>query len=840
MTVSKAISWKETRILHWTLESDPDETMQWGRPSSSFYLPERAQDGSFRTNPDTLPARIGHTARLQKLGLSDSYWRLEKDRDVTQRSRSPTRSFSRHLPIKPGQSLDMALRRDKDFQFTSCQPVKQMAMAGPQRNENKAWMPYQQDERARLRQKCVEMDRDEALTKLQNWTIEKDGLRDQLKISQDRTMNDRVFQIQRVMDLQDTILKLDRESGDCRRKISIMKEDTLSLKEDNCTLRCMFDTSQEELKKLKAKCSSLSQLKTVAESGFSDNQRNLEAKTRELQSVEERKKQLEERNDALSKQVSSLREEAHTLQSSMFQLNQDKDILQRLLDDKEKIIGKQKLKVDKVEISTESLQQAVRGRDRELEAMRWNLTGVTDKLDTAAREKEAVLQANSQLSDNLEKAHLDHKALQFKMEESSQELENLHRKLQDYITETSSTDELLFSKDKVIERLQLTVQDLEASALSRQQAMSKGEQEMEAVRRKLTDAEKDLDKVTKEKESVEKALQQSMDGSNQEEEILKNKLQEIINESFRTNKLRASKEKVTGNQQLGVEELEASAKRLQQAIERGEKEMEAVQRNLTDTEENLDKAIKENESTQEANTQLRDNLDNAQLDIQALQRNVEESNQELEELRGKVQDYNVDKSCTEDRLSYKDKVIQSLQLVIQERETASKSLQQAVGRGEKDLEALRRKLTVTEADLDAVMKEKATLLKEHTFLRVDLDKAQLENHALQRKVDMSNQDVEDLQRELQSFNTDFSGLENWLYSSEEAIGRLELTFEELETSTTGLRKLVRVSSQEVEAEWRKTLGEEEELGVLGRGGSLAADGQKYDGRARACPVRLSL
>uniref|UniRef100_A0A0E9SF45 Uncharacterized protein n=1 Tax=Anguilla anguilla TaxID=7936 RepID=A0A0E9SF45_ANGAN len=41
----------------------------------------------------------------------------------------------------------------------------------------------------------------------------------------------------------------------------------------------------------------------------------------------------------------------------------------------------------------------------------------------------------------------------------------------------------------------------------------------------------------------------------------------------------------------------------------------------------------------EVNGQLRDNLNKAQLDIQALQSMIGESNQELEELRGKLRDY---------------------------------------------------------------------------------------------------------------------------------------------------------------------------------------------------------
>ncbi|KAJ8351950.1 hypothetical protein SKAU_G00234260 [Synaphobranchus kaupii] len=113
--------------------------------------------------------------------------------------------------------------------------------------------------------------------------------------------------------------------------------------------------------------------------------------------------------NSLSKQVSCLTEDAHSFQSAVFQLNQDKESQRKQLDDKEKTIVNLKLKVEKQGTSSESLQQVLRGRDQELEAMRRNLTEAMENLDTAMRENEAMLQANSQLRDNLDKAYLDHK-----------------------------------------------------------------------------------------------------------------------------------------------------------------------------------------------------------------------------------------------------------------------------------------------------------------------------------------------------------------------------------------------------------------------------------------------
>ncbi|KAG9348666.1 hypothetical protein JZ751_028983 [Albula glossodonta] len=851
--------------------SESEAEHQWERTNSAFYLPERPRES--RSRLETSPTRMSPSARLDRLSLTDRYWRQEKDQAYKQDtcSPSPTRSFNRHLPVKAERSLDtldLAQTRERDVSIASRQPpVKRVDVTLLDRKENKPRMSIQQEgERVRLRQRCLEMDRDEALNRLQHWTIESNALREQLKvISQDRAMNDRIFQVQRVEELQETILKLDKESCEYRQKISELEENMLGLSEENRTLARKLDSSQEELQKIKD-----DQCKATSEAEFSDTQRDLMAKSRELKSVEERKKHLEERNDTLSKQVSSLREEAHALQATVFQFNQEKGALQRQLDDKEKLIGKLKLTVEKVEISEQSLQQAMRGRDEELEAIRKNLTEMMDNLNATTKEKEAALQAKAQLKDHLDKAYLDHKALQFKMDESRKELETMHRKLQDYITETSCTDKLILSKacstgyvclcpDKLIERLQLTAGNLEASAVrSLQKALAKAKQDMEAVQQKLSNTEQDLDNVRKEKEflqevdtqvcalphppaldsfSTARALLQSREGSGGEMEIILKKMQKFVSQNFRSSKPTEEVSPVV--LRLAIEELEEKVKlclttifmtrNLQHAVDTGERGLEETQKKLAETEENLDKVMKEKQSMQESNTQLRGELDKAQLDIQAGERKMEESGKELEELKENLQQYDLDMACIDNRMSFKVRAgpARGGELLIET------SLKQAVNRGEKDLEAVWRKLNDAQGELDVVMREKASMLKANTSLRADLDRAELENKALQRKVDMSNQNVRDLQRELQSFSTDFSGFETWFTSSEEAIVRLQLTFEGLEMSAMDLRKVVHSYDLEMEAEWRceapieekEEKEEEEELAALGREESLAAGEQ---------------
>ncbi|XP_064185960.1 testis-specific gene 10 protein-like isoform X2 [Anguilla rostrata] len=572
---------------------------------------------------DSFPARISYQSRQNTDNLQEKNWSLEKEK-----------VYGQDLVQNGGKTT----REQTSNGFVKQLSIKEMMSS--------------------MSQQSVEMEGDEVMTKLRRLTAERDSLREHLKTSQafqERTLSERMYLIKRVEDLQGTILRkvvvsvetpggecyslphcfqLDQEHSDYTSKQSAMEEHMLSLEGQVHTLDRKLNATEEDLKKAKAECSSLRQLKTKAENSFSDRQRNLMAIIRELQNVEERKKQLEERNESLSKQVSCLTEDARSLHSAVFQLNQDKDFQRKQLDDKEKTIVNLKLKVEQQATATESLQQVLRGRDQELEAMRRNLTEAVENLNTAMREKEGILQTNSQLRDNLDKAYLDQKALQRIVEGSSQEMEALQKRLQEYISESSNKNKIMVSKDKVIERLQLMVEDLGETTESLQQGMDRGEEEMEAVQRKLMDTEETLDKVLKEKKSMLEvndqlrdnlnkaqldiqALQSMIEESNQELEELRGKLRDYIMNMSCLEEQLSYKDKVIDSMQMTVEEQDEITKSMQQAINRGQQDLAAVERNLSDLEEKLDFVINEKEAMLLENIEVRGNLDKASSDAQA-------------------------------------------------------------------------------------------------------------------------------------------------------------------------------------------------------------------------------
>ncbi|KAG7463429.1 hypothetical protein MATL_G00176460 [Megalops atlanticus] len=755
----QAFSWKETRTLHLTLHSESDETMERRPLYTSLDVPQARMTYAARPNPE-MP------------DLSERNLGWEKPwaptQDMIQSPGGPMWGYPYNHNLNKGYPFDTNPLKERDATLMSTLPGIYEDAQTPPGNMNRTGTSYQQ-------------------------------------LSRERALSEKLHQMQRVEDLQATILTLDEERSQYMNRQSRMEADMVGMEEEIRSLGCKLQASEEELKKAKTECTSLRQLKSKTESALGDSQRNLIAKIRELRNVQDRNKQLEERNGSLLKQVNGLTEEARPLQYKVSELNQDKDDLQRQLEDKEKTIETQRLKIEELEKSAESLQQAVSGGEWQLQNLQRNLANAEAELEAVKKDKEAMLESNVHLRADLDKLCLDNKALLSKMEGYSQEMEALQSKIQDYATESSCTSELMSTKENVIQRLQLTVEELEASAESLRQVVNRRHLELAAMRSKMSDMEGTLETVMGEKDAVlesnchlrdklekayleNQALLCKLEESRQDMEVLQRNLQDYVTETSCTNQLLSSDEGVIERLQLTVKELESSAGSLQQAVRGRDQELEAIKKNMASTEAELRAVMMEKESLLETNTQLIAELDKAYLDVQALQHRLQESSQEVEVLQRRLQECDV--ATKEDQTSSKDQLKENLKLTPGGLEQSAEGLQGVGNRGERELEALQTKLEETEKNLETMMREKEAILQTNIHLRANLEKAYLDNKVLQDKVEESNQDMKDLHRELLEFNTEFSGFENCLSSSEEVIGRLQLTFEGLEMSANSLRDVV--------------------------------------------------
>ncbi|XP_031414283.1 testis-specific gene 10 protein isoform X1 [Clupea harengus] len=323
--------------------------------------------------------------------------------------------------------------------------------------------------------KRVEAERDEAQADLQRMTTERDSLRERLKINQETAISERAHLEQRVEDLQTACLTLEQERGEQRNRQVMLKEAMRELEDEVQGLSQKLSGVEEELNGFRNECSILRLAHNESESNLNETQRRLTSRIGDLQKIQERNKLLDEKNDSLLRQLAGMREDMSSLQDSESDLQQQKVSLQELLekrslqlsmtnsqlDENEQAIRSLKINTEELETTIRMLSSPWRGlresvnvRDCELGLFRKKLSDSEDELGATLKHRDATSRENSQLRDELDKARIDNQALHLKVDDCSQEMENLQRRVQEYADDITRIEDLLASKEHECRELQ--------------------------------------------------------------------------------------------------------------------------------------------------------------------------------------------------------------------------------------------------------------------------------------------------------------------------------------------------------------------------------------------------
>uniref|UniRef100_A0A9J7WUJ3 Testis specific, 10 n=1 Tax=Cyprinus carpio carpio TaxID=630221 RepID=A0A9J7WUJ3_CYPCA len=399
--------------------------------------------------------------------------------------------------------------------------------------------------------KRVEAKRDEATTDLNCMTTERDSLRERLKISQETAISERAHLEQRVEDLQVAVLTLEQERGEQRSRHAQMRETMMSLEEEVQILGQKLNTSDEELNRLRNECSSRRLANNQLEISLSENQRRLTSRIGELQNTQERNKMLDEKNDTLLRQVTAMQEEMNTLRGTVSELDQHRVSLQEQLekktdllstahdqlDEKEKTIRSLKLRTEDLETTLIALRETVAGREKEQDFLRRKLSDCENEMGTVMKVKDATLQENGQLRDDLVKARLENQVLyqtvlckfiainkvtippsfyisfqtlQLKLDEANEEIEDLQKKVQVHIADISRTEDLLSAKEHECRELQESRRKVSLQVESWEEQARHAETTVIELRLELHNSNLEIVRLKERADSLESSLQQAL------------------------------------------------------------------------------------------------------------------------------------------------------------------------------------------------------------------------------------------------------------------------------------------------------------------------------------------
>ncbi|XP_056132078.1 centrosomal protein of 135 kDa isoform X2 [Lampris incognitus] len=421
-----------------------EEERDYYRQEAEHYRRARGP-GGLDLSPSRSPGRSsrprigrGHTGETE---LS----RIAKERDEL---KTYLQDFEKHM--EEIQTSVMALSSEKD--------------------QLKAQLKKAQDE---LRQTCngtelsaemlnLKEERELAETELQQMISERDSLRERLKVIQTSALTDRQEEERRMLELESTIKRLERERLDLRSEVCILQENKEVVEGELKVRSTAFVQNVEETAKQRAEANALRLLQEQMERSLSDTQHRLSVKTNELQAAHQQIEKLEERIGELSNRGSNHKEEVAVLQKSISVLDMEKDALQDEMDQKteklvvlqeelskrEKTLEDQRLAITNLDNSVCQLNGVLSSREREIASLRRQLDTAQEELASLSRNKEITLRENMRLQDDLATMTRENQAIHAEMEEVLHEKDELKLRVHSYISEVSRIEKLMAAKEQ--------------------------------------------------------------------------------------------------------------------------------------------------------------------------------------------------------------------------------------------------------------------------------------------------------------------------------------------------------------------------------------------------------
>ncbi|XP_065113112.1 centrosomal protein of 135 kDa isoform X1 [Paramisgurnus dabryanus] len=337
-------------------------------------------------------------------------------------------------------------------------------------------------------QSRIRDDRIQTEAELQRITAERDMLRDRLKVTQTTALTDREQEDIRILDLENTIQRLEREKADLRTQVSVLKESRDAVERELKAQSTVMVQNIEEAAQQRAESSALRLLQEQMEQSLSDVQHRLSVKTNELQAAHQQIDKLEEKIADFSRHGSSQKDEVSALQCAIASLDREKDALQDAVDQKtesmallkeeinrkEKTLTEVRLTVTDLENSLDQLKMTLSSREREIASLRRQLDQSQEELSSISRDREVALRENRRLQDDLATMTRENQAVHAEMQDSLNERDELKLRVHSYISEVARIESLMAAKEQenreMLERFRSIHSETEDREVKLQQA----------------------------------------------------------------------------------------------------------------------------------------------------------------------------------------------------------------------------------------------------------------------------------------------------------------------------------------------------------------------------------
>ncbi|XP_018050335.1 PREDICTED: centrosomal protein of 135 kDa isoform X2 [Atta colombica] len=307
----------------------------------------------------------------------------------------------------------------------------------------------------------LERERDIARADVKRLIDERDALREKLEIMSDTHKSEQLRLKENLIETENRLKHIEKERQDL-----LMTQDSRRATMNG--LENQLDDVQEELRRTKqelmAQRTQYFQLRTLqdqTDQALGDTQSQLSQTESELNKAVDHNKNMEQQQLQLNDQIKELKQEINTLRSNMTLLDQEKDRLLMVLDEKTEKIAALERELTYKDQQNEAVQKQIRDlqhkneicidqsaeQERQLRSLQMEMESIQRQFEAASVDRENAIHENRKLQDDLAALTCEMRNMQRELETSRAECYDLKRQLQTYVSEVRRAEELLNRKE---------------------------------------------------------------------------------------------------------------------------------------------------------------------------------------------------------------------------------------------------------------------------------------------------------------------------------------------------------------------------------------------------------
>ncbi|XP_041935874.1 testis-specific gene 10 protein isoform X1 [Alosa sapidissima] len=317
---------------------------------------------------------------------------------------------------------------------------------------------------------------------------------------------------------------------------------------------------------------------------------------------------------------------------------------------------------------------------------------------------------------------------------------------------------------------------------------------LKRVETERDEAQSDLQRMTTERDSLRERLKITQETAISERAHLEQRVEDLQTAVLTLEQERGEQRSRQLLLKEAMRELEQEVQGLSSKLSGAEEELSGyrdqcsvlrlsqnqTESNLNETQRRLTSRIGELQKVQEKNKQLDEKNESLLRQLHAMREemgSVQSSKSDLQQrtlsLQEQLDKKSLQLSMANSQLDDNERTIRGLKITVEELETTIRGLRDSVSVRDCELGLVRKKLSDSEDELGATLKARDATAREVSQLRDDLDKARIDNQALQLKVDDCSQEMDNLQRRVQDYAEDISRIEDLLASKEHECRELQ-------------------------------------------------------------------